>query len=117
MHLVSIVLINTIELAVLNTMFCAKLEKRRHYLLGCLACFAMIAAYALLAPLEQMHYLFHIPVILVSFLFIGICYRNTFRSTMFLGIASYSVQRIGSMLNSFVSLMLPERFRHFGMDG
>lgn len=117
MHLVSILLINTTELAVLNTMFCAKLEKRRYYWPGCLACLALIAAYALLAPLVDMRYFFHIPVILVSFLHIGLCYRTTFRTTLFLGIASYSVQRIGSMLNSFVALTLPEQFRHFGSDG
>lgn len=115
MHLFIIVLINAAELAVLDTLFCAKIEKRNLFWLRCAACASIVLLYGLFVPLADMRYFFHVPVIAASFLYIGLCYRNSFRTTVFLGIASYSIQRIGSMANSFLTLVLPDSFGHYSI--
>ena len=116
MHLFLIVLINAGELVVLDSLFCAKIEKRNLFWLRCAACAAIVLLYGLFAPLEKMRFLFHFPAILASFLYIGFCYRNTFRTTLFLGIASYAIQRLGSVANSVISVLLPDTFNFFSMN-
>ena len=115
MHLFIIILINTAELAVLDTLLCTKIEKRNLFWPRCFFCAAIVTAYGLLAPLANMRYFFHLPVIFASFLYVGFCYRNSFRSTLFLGIAAYALQRIASMTNSLISAFLPDSFSYFSM--
>ena len=112
MHLVSIVFIIAVEFGVLDTLFCMRIERKSYFGVRVALCAGLLVLYAVCVPLEKMRVFFHLPIILISFLYIGLCYRNTFRTTLYLGIASYSVQRIASMLNSLVTLVLPDQFGH-----
>jgi len=112
-HLIMIVLINALELAVLDTLFCRVLIKRRGFLAICVGLVAALCAYAFLVPLSNMQVFFHVPIIILSFLYIGFAYKTNFRTAMFLGIATYALQVIGAMVNQAISWFLPDSMAHF----
>ena len=116
MHLKEIVLINFIEMLVLCYLFCMKLEKRPGMLWKTALVFVPILLYAFFAPLASMRMLFHMPILVMSFLFVVWCYQVSFRRGLFVWLAAYAVQRIGSMVNSIAMYFLPARVGHYGND-
>ena len=116
MHLTIIALINAAELISLNTMFCLKMDKRKYFVLKCLGLLAVFLAYAFGASLEKTKFFFHAPIIILSFLYVLLCYQLPVRSALFIWLAAYAIQRGASMVNSMAMLLMPERVGHYG-DG
>lgn len=112
-HLSIMMLINAAELAVINTMFCSKLERRQYFGIRCVLCAAAVLAYIFLWPLEGMTYFIHLPILVIAFLYIGFCFRIDAVNAAFLGVAGYTVQRIASLTDSLVVLIDPVRFSHW----
>lgn len=116
LHLSTMMLINAAELAVISTMFCLKFERRRKFGLRCALCAALVLVYAFFAPLENMFYFIHFPILATCFFYIWVCYQTDIVTTLFLWIAGYTVQHIASLLNSLAVCINPELFSHFGTD-
>ena len=111
-------LINTLELGTITTLFCLRLKRRPGFLFRALGCAAAALLYVFLVPLERMPYFaVHVPIVLLAFLYIGLCYYVHLREAVFLGIAAYTVQHISSLLNSIVTFFFPELFFHFVTEG
>lgn len=115
-HLSIMMLLNAAELAVINTMFCLKFERRQKFGLRCALCAILVLAYIFFGPLESMFYFIHLPILAASFFYIWVCYQTDIVTTLFLGIAGYTVQHIASLLNSLATCINPELFSHFGTD-
>lgn len=116
MHLSMMMLINAVELAVINTLFCLKFERRQKFGLRCALCAALVLVYIFFGPLEDMFYFIHLPILAASFFYIWMCYQTDIVTTLFLGIAGYTVQHIASLFNSLAACINPELFSHFGTD-
>ena len=116
--LISIMLLFALELAVIDTMFCAKLPKRKGFGWKASGCALLAAAYVFLVPQESVpYYLFHLPIVTISFFYILLCYEVNLREGVFLWIAGYTVQHISSLLNSIVTFFFPRPFEHFAIGG
>lgn len=112
-YLFGIMLINAAELALLDTLFCVKLEKRRGFWLRCGLCLGMLLTYLLFAPLDKMSFLIHAPILAISFFYLGFCYRCNMVTVLYFGTAGYTVQRIASLCNSIISHFAPEQLSHW----
>ena len=116
--LISIMFLFALELAVIDTMFCARLPKRKGFAGKALGCALLAAAYIILVPQESVPYfLFHLPIVTVSFIYILLCYEVNLREGVFLWIAGYTIQHISSLLNSIVTYFFPRLFEHIALDG
>lgn len=115
-HLSMMMLINAAELVTINTMFCLKFERRQKFSLRCVLCASLVLVYIFFGPLEDMLYFIHLPILAASFFYIWMCYQTDIVTTLFLGIAGYTVQHIASLLNSLAACVNPELLSHFGTD-
>lgn len=116
-HLIGMMLANAAELALLDTMFCLKLEKRRHFPFRCFLCVLLLLAYLCFVPLTKMSCLIHVPILAIAFIYIGLCYCCDIVTTLFMGTAGYTVQRIASLLNSMASRLNPKLSHWLGFGG
>lgn len=112
-YLFAVMLINAAELALLDTLFCLKLEKRHGFWLRCCLCVLLVLAYLLLTPLDKMSFLIHAPILAISFFYLWFCYCCEIRTLLFFGIAAYTVQRIASLLDSIAAYLAPEQLSHW----
>ena len=113
-----IMFINAAELAVINTLFCLRLEKRPRFFPRVLGLLVLTLVYIFLIPVLRVPYaLVHIPFILLSFAYVGCCYRTTPVQMLFIGIAAYTIKHISSLLNSIVTWIWPDVFVHFTEQG
>ena len=113
LQLAMIMLINAVELAVINTMICAKLPKRQAFRSKLLLCGGLAAAYIALMLFVQPGYLIvHIPLIAIAFVYVWRCYETNFQQALYIGIAAYTIQRISSLLNTLVTYFAPQLFAH-----
>ena len=113
MHLIIIMLLNAAELATVITMLCHRLPRRPHFWLKAALCLAAALAYVFFFPLERLGYFgVHLPLIVLSFLYAGLCYELSPLQTVYIGVAGYTVKQIASLLCSIVALLSPGRFSH-----
>lgn len=113
-HLCKVMLLYGTELAITGTLFCRHLPKREHAAVNVLLCAAAAAGYIFLVPLQNMGYFIHIPLAVLSFLYIGSCYEIDLTTCLFLGSAAYTVQCIESSVNSLLVMIDPTTLNHFG---
>lgn len=116
-HLIGVMSVNAAELLLLDTIFCRKLERRRGFGVRCALCSLSLLAYLFLAPLERMFLLIHVPILAVSFFYIGFCYRCDLVTVLFFGTAGYTVQRVASLIDSIVSYLAPDQLSHWISEG
>ncbi|QFJ56373.1 GHKL domain-containing protein [Pseudobutyrivibrio xylanivorans] len=113
-HLTIIMLLNAIELAVPCTILARSLERRNYFVLRLFCCLALVFVYIFLFPLDGLNYLLiHIPIILVAFLYLKLCYKTTMTQTVFLGTIGYTLKHISSLINSIITVFFPRVFGHF----
>lgn len=108
--------IGGVALAVIMAMLCASLPKRRHFALKAAALALLLACYVFFAPLERMRLLIHLPLEVIAFLFVWLCFQVTAPEALFLTVAGYTIADIATLVNSILTLIDPERFAHFGED-
>ncbi|MBQ3773327.1 MAG: hypothetical protein II833_02960, partial [Pseudobutyrivibrio sp.] len=114
LHLTIIMLLNALELAVPYTILARNLERRRFFGLRLFCCIALVATYIFLCPIEGLTYLFiHIPIILIAFLYLKMCYKTTMTHTVFLGTIAYTIKHISSLINSIITVFFSDTFSHF----
>lgn len=114
LHLTIIMLLNALELAVPYTILARNLERRRFFVLRLFCCLALVATYIFLCPIEGLTYLFiHIPIILIAFLYLKLCYKTTMTQTVFLGTIAYTIKHISSLTNSIITVFFSDTFSHF----
>jgi hypothetical protein len=106
--------IGGLGLAVATTMLCVRIPRRTHFAAKAVALALLFVCYVLFAPLEHMGIFIHLPMVAITFLYVGLCYRVTVAETLFIGIAGYTIEHISSLVNSMFSLLAPVRFAHFG---
>ena len=65
-------------MAVITTMICARLERRRDFFSGACKCAALTLIYTVILAFYQPSILvIHIPIVLVSFLYVYWCYQHS----------------------------------------
>lgn len=109
-------LIVTAELIVIESMLCAGLERRKWFVVSMMGCVLPMILYALFFPLVSMGVFIQVPIVLLSFAHIFLCYEVNVPQALFIGVAGYTIEHIASLLNSIITLAAPEQFKHFGED-
>lgn len=109
-------LLFTIELIVLETIFCLPIRRRRRFAGKAAVCCLLMIVYIFFFPIAKLGILIQIPLVLLSFLYIWLCYEVSIPQALFIGTAGYTIGQIASMVNSLVTLLMPGRFEHFGAD-
>lgn len=115
-HLTIVMLIFAMETAITGTLFCKKLPKQSFFALRAGICLILAVGYAVFAPLKQMDQFIQLPLILLAFAHVGVCYKADFVVTVFYGEAIYLVQCIESALNTIIASINPEKLNHFGTE-
>ena len=108
--------IGGVGLAVITTMLCDRLPRRELFSAKAVVLALLLVCYVLFAPLECMGVFIHLPMVAIVFLYVGLCYRVTAAEALFIGIAGYTIEHIGSLVDSILTLTDPDRFAHFGED-
>lgn len=108
--------IGGVSLAVITTLMCFRLPRRAHFAVKAAALALLLACYVAFVPLERMGVFIHLPMVGIVFLYVGLCYQVTAAEALFIGIGGYTIEHIGSLVNSILTLLDPERFAHFGED-
>ena len=108
-----IMFIYTLEMAVITTIICARLERRSRYFSGALTCVVLILAYLVLVAFYKPSVLvIHLPIVLISFLYVYWCYNTNVLQVLYSVSAGYIIQRISSLLNTLISYFSPEYLAH-----
>ena len=101
------------EMAVITTMICARLERRRDFFSGACKCAALTLIYTVILAFYQPSILvIHIPIVLVSFLYVYWCYVTNILQVLYIVSAGYIIQRISSLLNTLISYFSPHYLAH-----
>lgn len=108
--------ISAVELIVVETMFCCRIERRKFFAGKALLCGFPILAYILLFPIVDLGIFIQIPIAVFSFLYVYLCYQISIPQTLFIGTAGYTIGQIASLISSLITLVDPELFAHFGID-
>ena len=108
-----IMFIYTLEMAVITTIICARLERRSRYFSGAMTCVVLILAYLVLVAFYKPSVLvIHLPIVLISFLYVHWCYNTNVLQVLYIVSAGYIIQRISSLLNTLISYFSPEYLPH-----
>lgn len=109
-------IIFAIEIIAIETMFCFCIERRIYFVGKAFLCGFLIFTYIFLFPIAKLGAFIQLPIVAISFLYVGLCYRVSYTEALFIGIAGYTVEHIASLMDSMISLLAPERFSHFGTE-
>lgn len=108
--------ISAVELIAVETMFCFHIQRRMCFAGKALLCGLLLFAYTLLFPLACLGLFVQIPIVILSFLYVYLCYEISIPQTLFIGTAGYTIGQIASVIGSLIMLADPELFAHFGID-
>lgn len=108
--------IGGLGLAFITTLLCDRLPRREHFAAKAAVLALLLVCYVFLAPLDRMGVFIHLPMVTIVFLYVGLCYQVTVAEALFIGIAGYTIEHIGSLVDSIFTLTDPDRFAHFGED-
>ena len=105
-----------VELIIIETMFCFHIERRVCFAGKALLCGLLIFAYTFSFPVVDLGVFIQVPIVIISFLYVYLCYVTSVPQTLFIGTAGYTIGQIASVVSSLIMLTDPELFAHFGID-
>lgn len=105
-----------IEVLVIEALFCHSLQRKNSFWKRYVSGVLIVAVYSAVIPLVGdivFGWIFsQISIFMLSVFLMAFCYEEPFINLMFLGVVSYTIQHISSVLFSFISMINPEQFQH-----